>query len=691
MTTTERRPAALRAAAIAVLAGMLAIAAAQTPAPENHDLPITKVVHFTTGVAYVEHTGTVHGDADVELRVPPDAMDDLLQSLVLEDAEGRVEPVRYGTRDPLGRILASYPLDLSRDPSFAELLSQARGEEVHVQTDVALSGVIVGVERRQVSGEAPEAFLTLHTAHGLRRVDLADVRALRFERDALRAQLDEALAAISSYRDATEVPVHLRFSGEGTREVRVGYLRAMPVWKTSYRLQLGADGADLQGWAIFDNPTSLDFEGVEVVFVAGQPASFVSQLFEPVHLERPRVAAPSAASFVPPTDAGALREIDHVARSAMMPSAAPAMEADAAFADAFDPRSDGVEAMAEGAAGGATFAYVVREPVTVRRFESVLVPILRAQVEAYPVSLFDAGVDARHPLRGVRIVNDTGLHLAPGPVTVFDPGGFTGTALLADLVPGDDRVLSYARDLDLAFDVSTSSEPERVMAARVVGGLLESEHRSRLRATYLIAARTEVERFVVIDHARRSGYHVVAPQPTPPLTPTSHRLGVALVPAGADAAALPDDPSVPTHLVCEGADDPCLLEVVLERVEARRVALSSVPLERLEVYLSDVDLSEQTRTQLEAVADLQRELVRLQRAIQAERARRDTIYADQARLRQNMAALDRTSSLYRRYVDELTHQEDVLADIAHAIEALEAEREKQQEALDTLIEGFGRD
>ena len=692
MTTTARTHRTwLLATALIVTAALSASATtfAQPGEPHGSDLPITRVVLFTTGVAYVEHAGNVEGDAELELRVPPAAMDDLLQSLVVEDlGGGRVDPVRYGTRDPLGRILASYPLDLSRNPSLAELLAQARGEQVRIDTDRVIEGVIVGVERESASDEAPRTFVTLNTATGLQRVDLAGVRALHFERADLREQLDAALRAIASYRDADEVPVLLRFTGEGTRAVRVGYLREMPVWKTSYRLLLSDEGADLQGWAIFDNPTNLDFEDVEVAFVAGQPASFVSALFEPVYVERERVDSVTTTGFVPPTDVGAVQPA--VARSLMaMPSPMAETMDDRAMAAATmaaePPRGAGVEALAEAGAASATFAYTVRDPVTVRRFESVLVPILRTPVEAHPLALFDPNVHPRHPLRGVRIVNDTGLHLAAGPVTVFDAGGFTGTALLADLVPDDDRVLSYALDLDVVLDVTTSSEPERVVAVRLVGGLLESEHRTRLRSSYLLEPRGDVERFVVIEQARRSGYEVVSPTPAPALTPTAYRFGVALVPADAE---VPGDPSLATHLVCE-ASDACTLEVVLERVESRRVAVSSVPLERLEVYLQDLDLDDDTRAQLEAIAAVQRELVRLDRAMRAERERRDAIYADQGRLRQNMAALDRNSALYRRYVAELTEQEDTLAEIGQRLDALASERDARQDDLDALVRALG--
>jgi hypothetical protein len=148
----------------------------------------------------------------------------------------------------------------------------------------------VNVERTTTDDGGQVMHLTVSTPEGLTRVDLADVRDLRFEREALRADLEAALAALAASRDGDANVVRLRFEGEGERRVRVGYVREMPVWKPSYRLVLRDDGrADLQGWAIFDNPTHLDLVDVEIAFVAGRPISFISELFEPVYVERRRV------------------------------------------------------------------------------------------------------------------------------------------------------------------------------------------------------------------------------------------------------------------------------------------------------------------------------------------------------------------------------------------------------------------
>ncbi|MFU8887443.1 MAG: hypothetical protein ACNA8N_02435 [Trueperaceae bacterium] len=665
--------------AVLVVAAAMAWAWAQ-PAAEapTAELPVRHLVLFTNGVGYFEHAGTVVGTQEIELPVAPEHMDDLLQSLVVQDlGGGRVEAVRYGARDPLGRVLASYALDLSGDPTLAQLLAQARGEAVRIEAGETLRGVIVNVERVNVPDQAPRTLLTLATDAGLQRIDLDEVRAVAFEREALQAELDAALAAIARYRGGDAASVRLRFVGEGEREVRVAYVREMPVWKASYRLALEEPGrAELQGWAILDNPTALDLEDVSVWFVAGQPISFVASLYAPVYVDRPRVDVATAPVLDPVADAGQFAPMAaEAARSMMAPS--PAMMADALESAAPGFGGEGVEAAAEGVAGGATFAYRVSEPVTVGRFESAMIPIVVATVEAHAVSWYDADVLRDHPLRAVRLVNDSGLHLAAGPVTVFDEGGFAGQALLADVVPDDSRMLAYAVDLDLRVSVASASEPERVVSAVLRGSVLETSWRSVLTTRYRLEPRGDGERFVVVEHPQRAGFAVVSPA-GPVETGDAWRFGVEI------GAGAPADPTVPAHLRC--TDDACVLSVVMERIDGRRTAVANVGGDQIAFYLENVDLSDADRAALEAVLELQRTMAELDRQVVALEAQVNEVFRDQSRIRDNMAALERSSSLYRRYLADLEAQENLLTELREAIADRREQRAEAQRELDELIE-----
>lgn len=673
---TFRRTATLLLTLLAALAASATAQEASMPV----DLPVTRVVLFTTGVGYFEHAGTVTGTQELELRVAGEHMDDLLQSLVLEDLDGgRVRPVRYGARDPLPRLLGSYRLDLSGDPTLAQLLAQARGEALRVETDAVVEGTLVNVERTTTGDGDARTLLTLATADGLRRVVLEEVRALRFENATLRAELDAALAAIARARDADANTVTLRFEGEGERRVRVGYVREMPVWKPTYRLLLGDDGrASLQGWAIFDNPTNLDLDGVELTFVAGRPVSFVSALYEPVYVARPRVSAALVEAIVPSADAGAF------AMPSLRAPAAAAMAFEAA-APVMDARGggEGVEAMADGAAQGATFAYRVRDPVTVGRFESVLVPIVVADVEA-PRASFHDGSAGSAPFRAVRLVNDTGLHLAAGPVTLFDAGGFVGTALVADVPPGAERWLSHATDLDLQVTTDTTYAPERLVSVVLERGMVVSEVRLSWTTTVRVGrvGGGDEPRFLVVELPRYPGYDVVAPTPAPAETADALRFGVALAGAEGDAA-------VPTHARC-AAGDACAFDVVYERLERRTVALGFADPFEVRVYLENAQLTAATRAAFERWLELQGRLVQLDRDASDARGRIDAVFRDQERVRQNMAALDRTAALYARYLADLAAQEDEVDALETRLDQLAAERRTVQEALDALIAGLER-
>jgi hypothetical protein len=663
-------------AVVASLGGALA----QSPS----ELPVSRLVLFTTGVGYFEHAGVVDGTQEIELRVHTEHMDDLLASLVISDLDGgSVLPVRYGARDPLGRVLASYALDLSGDPTLAQLLTQARGETVRITTDEVVTGVLVNVERVVTPEEGVRTLVTLSSDDGLRRIALEDVRDLRFEREGLREDLDAALAAIARARDADANVVRLRFEGEGERRVRVGYVREMPVWKPSYRLVVGGDGrADLQGWAILDNPTALDLVDVQVAFVAGRPISFVSELFSPVYVARQRVGPAVAESIVPPVDAGVFRRD----APAPAPMADMAMEMEVPAL-----RGAGVQAAAEGVDTGASFAYLVRQPVSVGRYESVMVPVIVASVAASSASYLALGSGGPSPLRAVRLVNDSGLHLAAGPVTLFDGAGYAGTALLGDVPPGEERLLAYAVDLDLRVASETSREPESLTAVRLRGALLETEHRLRVRTTVRVSGGAQ-PRFLVVELPRPAGYEVVAPSPAPAETAEALRFGIAWrgeVGAPGDGEA-PADDAVPTHVTCDG-DAACRLEVVLERVESRTMALANVDSDRLALYLENVPLSDADRAVLDEVLRAQRRLVALARDASAVQARLDALFRDQERVRQNMAALDRTSSLYRRYLADLEAQEDDVAALGAERDALALARRVAQDELETLLAGLVED
>src|SRR6476620_6327169 len=133
----------------------LSIAAAQGGRASTTDVPVSKVMLFSSGVGYFEHAGTVRGNSATELRFKTTQINDILKSIVLQDQDGsRVGAITYPSLDPLAKTLKSFQVDIASNPSLAELLNQLRGARVTVQAQAErVSGTILGVEMRAHESE----------------------------------------------------------------------------------------------------------------------------------------------------------------------------------------------------------------------------------------------------------------------------------------------------------------------------------------------------------------------------------------------------------------------------------------------------------------------------------------------------------------------------------------------------------
>src|SRR5262249_60052806 len=102
-----------------LLAGKAAGKADDKGEPEKAaQLPIGRVVLFSSGVAYFQRQGTVEGAARVDLSFPASDVNDLLKSLGLRDLDrGADQADGYDPDPPLQRALRPFRLDLSGQPA----------------------------------------------------------------------------------------------------------------------------------------------------------------------------------------------------------------------------------------------------------------------------------------------------------------------------------------------------------------------------------------------------------------------------------------------------------------------------------------------------------------------------------------------------------------------------------------------
>ena len=96
-------------------------------------LPIAQVVLFSSGVGYFQREGTIDGTQRVDLSFATQDVNDLIKSLTLRDLDGgRISAVSYDSNVPVARTLQSFAVNLASNPTFGQILDQARGEKVEV-------------------------------------------------------------------------------------------------------------------------------------------------------------------------------------------------------------------------------------------------------------------------------------------------------------------------------------------------------------------------------------------------------------------------------------------------------------------------------------------------------------------------------------------------------------------------------
>jgi hypothetical protein len=692
--------------------------AAPNPEAAATKLPVKQVVLFSSGVGYFQRQGEIEGDARIDLSFPAGDINDLLKSLTLQDLNGGlITAVNYDSHDPVERTLKSFAVDLTSQPGMMGLLEQARGEKVEIilqqsagQQSGTLSGTVVGVEAQKQAGkEGPEqiAFLNMWCADGLRSVKLADVQRVRFLNPVLESEYRRALDTLALSHDAQKKSVSLAFTGQGKRNVRVGYVTESPVWKTSYRLVLGDKERKpfLQGWAVVENPTDEDWNGVHMALISGRPISFKMDLYQPLYAPRPTVEPELFASLRPQTydadmdkkrdgafkPAGQVNDFSPTRFAAGLAGAMPKAGEPAAAtppSPAARRLDDGERAALGDTSGvfnnwgvgmpmgppggvataataeklGTSFRYQIEQPINLPRQKSALLPIVQKDVDGSRVSVYNPAAHAKFPLHGLRLKNVTGLNLMQGPVTVFDGNVYAGDARIPDLQPGEDRLLTYAIDLGCEVEAKSKNPPNRLTKVAIKKGVATTTTKTREERTYHAVNRADTDRVLLIEHPYRPEFHLVNDLKPAERTRSLYRFEVKL-PSGKDATQ----------------------EVIEERDLVQMVTLTNSDEQQIRFFLQQPVLSDAVRQALEQTISLRGKLAGVQRELEQVNQSLKQIEQDQGRLRANLKEMPPTAAAYKRYLEKFDQQETEIEKLQAKRESLQQEEHKQRTGYEAYL------
>jgi len=651
-------------------------------------LHINKVVLFKTGIGYFERQGKIdfQKSKSINLSFKRKNMNDILATLSISTKENSmVTGISYeGAETDLQRALEDALIKIPADNSFITLLKQLVGSTVTLTIGgEVINGLVLGVQELQKSFKKTilnEPFLVLSTSKGIKNIKISDLTGpeskLAVSDEKMNKELLFFIEKMYTSKKKDMKPMTIFFEGEGQDEITISYLHEMPSWKTSYRLTFIDDDNFLQGWALIDNTLDEDWENIELSLIAGLPISFIYDLYTPNWITRPVVERRDkydiqVASFEEEIEelAEMPREDAKVMAAPMMrpppaPGSAPKRRMKMAFRAVAKEResysdADKAAAMgkmestkveAKGEEAGDFFEYRIMVPVTVKRNQSSLVPILQSKITAKRMSVYNESVRADNPMLTCEITNDSGLTLEEGPITVYEMNTFVGEAMLPFIKQGEKRRIPYS--VDLGITVNTKREEKYVNIHEIKLGkeYIYSFQYNLKNCEYLIKNKSEEDKEVIIEHPKEHSFDLYDTD-----------------------KPFEESKSYYRYKVKVNSKTQAKLLIKTRRIHKKSQYFRQVSKELIELWYKQKLINDEERDFLLKIWKLDSEKQATDNKISNLKNKESTIINDQKRLRENLRSLGRSRSeerLREKYITKLDGQEKELEEIRQEIKEL---------------------
>jgi hypothetical protein len=313
------------------------------------------------------------------------------------------------------------------------------------------------------------------------------------------------------------------------------------------------------------------------------------------------------------------------------------------------------------------FEYTLTDPITIRKNESALVPILQTKLPVERVTLWSAAQPVA--LRALWITNSSTLTLDRGSFSIVENGSFGGEGLLDPIHPGEKRLLSYAADQAVHVDNKQGPQQHHLRSVVISKGILVEHYRDIVERDYGIRNAAPEARTIIIEHPRTGDFNLhsdttlegkaIKPDET---LPNAYRFRV-VVPGGATV-----------HL-----------KVAESHAYPRNIQVGGINDQQIRILISEMGKSAgddpALLKQLQPVLDAQRAIADIEAKRNAVAQHLTQLGNEEKRQRDNITALKDADKLaQKRFVDELGKIEDQILDL-----------QKQQQALDTQLEAARAD
>jgi hypothetical protein len=323
-------------------------------------------------------------------------------------------------------------------------------------------------------------------------------------------------------------------------------------------------------------------------------------------------------------------------------------------------------AAASGQELGDLFEYKLKDRVTLKKNQSALVPIAQTEIQADKVSLWSGSTGSGRPLRALWMKNSSSLTLDGGSFSVLENEVFAGEGITDPIKPGERRLLSYATDLGLLVDAQRNDQPQHVTKVKIAKGAMTQISELHERTFYTVRNQDDAARSVIIEHLARTDAALAKGTKEPEeRAPGVYRFKLDV--PGKSTASLP-------------------VEEI--RVLQSNYEIANLGDDQIAVFSKNGTITPDMAQALQKISAQKAVVSKLEEGMEDRQKDIDRIVEDQGRLRENMKALKGSSeekALLQRYTKQLDQQETQLESLRKSIQDTEAQRDKANEQLETMI------
>jgi len=325
----------------------------------------------------------------------------------------------------------------------------------------------------------------------------------------------------------------------------------------------------------------------------------------------------------------------------------------------------GVMETASGRAAGDQFEFTLKNPVTLERRQSAMLPLVEGSVKAEKTLVFSgsrasSGVSS-HPWISAELANTSGMKLPAGPITVYDGGTYAGDALIEFFPENEKRLISYGEDLSVLGNVSPVSS-RYITGVSISGGVMTISRRQSYDKIYTIRNSSGEEKKIIIEHPITGGAELADPKTAEDKTGTLYRFNRSLAAQGTLSFTVKEETPL-----------------------SERITLAQLRPETFLSYSTNQEIPANVRAVLTNAIELKKKADDAGEAQKDLESRRTQLISEQDRVRRNLEAAGNQSPQGQEYLRRLSALDSDIDTLNSRINTALQETQRAKKVYDDFV------